>query len=188
MDAEREKMLRGELYDANNADLIAARNETRDLTDEYNRTAATETDRRRELLEELLGAVGEECRIEPPFRCDYGDNIYLGESFYANFDCVVLDVCPVTIGDGCLLGPGVHIYTATHPLDPKKRAEGLEHGSPVTIGDNVWIGGQAVLNPGITVGDGSVVGSGAVVTTDVPEDVVVRGNPATVIKSLSADD
>jgi maltose O-acetyltransferase len=187
MRTEREKMLRGELYDADDPDLVAARNEAQALTGEYNRTAATETNRRRELLEELLGTVGEECRIEPPFRCDYGDNIHVGDACYANVDCVVLDVCPVTIGDDCLLGPGVHIYTATHPLDPAQRADGLEYGEPVTVGDNVWIGGQAVLNPGVSVGDDSVVGSGAVVTSDVPEGVVVQGNPATVTTELSSE-
>lgn len=185
MDTEREKMLRGELYDATDPELVADRNEARALTRRYNRT--TETDRRRELLEELLGTIGDECYIEPPFRCDYGDNIHVGESFYANFDCVILDVCPVTIGRNCLVGPGVHVYTATHPLDPSERAEGLEYGKPVTVGDDVWIGGRAVLNPGVTVGDDSVIGSGSVVTEDVPANVVVQGNPATVVKELESE-
>jgi len=108
----------------------------------------------------------------------------VGENFYANFDCVILDVCRVEIGRNCLVGPGVHVYTATHPLDPDERVDGLEYGKPVTVGDNVWIGGRAVLNPGVTVGDNAVVASGAVVAEDVPDDVVVQGNPATVVREL----
>ena len=122
--------------------------------------------------------------MEPPFRCDYGYNVRVGERFYANFDCVVLDVCPVEFGANCLLGPGVRVYTATHPLDAGERAGGLESGRPVSVGDGVWIGGRAILDPGVDVGDGAVVGSGAVVTEDVPPGVVVRGNPATVVGEL----
>ncbi|SEQ00193.1 sugar O-acetyltransferase [Natrinema salaciae] len=182
MDSEKEKMLNGELYDADDPELVAERERARDLTRRYNRT--NEQTERRALLEELLGSCGEECEIEPPFRCDYGYNIHVGENFYANFDCVILDVCRVDIGQNCQIAPGVHIYTATHPLDATERIEGPEYGKPVTVGDNVWIGGQAILNPGVTVGDNSVVASGAVVTTDVPEKVVVQGNPATVVKEL----
>lgn len=122
--------------------------------------------------------------LNPPFRCDYGYNIFVGENFYANFDCVILDVCEVKIGRDCMLAPGVHIYTATHPLDPFERSSGVEYGKPVTIGDHVWIGGRAIINPGVTIGNHSVVASGAVVTKDVPEGVVVGGNPARVIKHI----
>ncbi|MNC32530.1 Maltose O-acetyltransferase [compost metagenome] len=122
--------------------------------------------------------------IEPSFRCDYGYNIFLGKNFYANFDCVILDVCPVHIGDNCMLAPGVHIYTATHPLDAETRNSGVEFGKPVTIGHNVWIGGRAVINPGVTIGDNVVVGSGSVVTKDIPANAVVAGNPARVIKMV----
>lgn len=177
-------MLTGELYDADDSELVAERERARDLTRRYNRTTVHDQPERRELLEELLGSCGEECEIEPPFRCDYGYNIHVGENFYANFDCVILDVCRVDIGQNCQIGPGVHIYTATHPLDATERIKGPEYGKPVTIGDNVWIGGQAVLNPGVTVGDNSVIASGAVVTKDVPDEVVVQGNPATVVKEL----
>jgi len=145
---------------------------------------ASEKERRRELLAALFGSVGEAVHVEPPFRCDYGYNVHVGDGFFANFDCVVLDVCPVEFGENCLLGPGVHVYTATHPLDAEERAGGLESGRPVSVGDDVWLGGRAVLNPGVTVGDGSVVASGAVVSDDVPPGVVVRGNPAEVVREL----
>jgi len=144
----------------------------------------SEKERRRELLAALFGSVGEPVHVEPPFRCDYGSNVHVGDGFFANFDCVVLDVCPVEFGENCLLGPGVHVYTATHPLDAEERAGGLESGRPVSVGDDVWLGGRAVLNPGVTVGDGSVVASGAVVSDDVPPGVVVRGNPAEVVCEL----
>lgn len=155
-----------------------------DLTRRYNYTTVQDQTERRELLEELLGSCGEDCEIEPPFRCDYGYNIHVGEDFYANFDCVILDVCQVDIGRNCQVAPGVHIYTATHPVDATERINGLEYGKPVTVSDNVWIGGQAVLNPGVTVGDNSVIASGGVVTKDVPDEVIVQGNPATVVKEL----
>jgi maltose O-acetyltransferase len=182
MVSEREKMLQGELYDPSDPELVADRRHARELTAEYNGTAPGEDDRRTALLAELLGTAGEGADVEPPFRCDYGYNVHVGADFYANFDCVFLDVCRISIGDNCLLGPGVHVYTATHPREPEERAEGLEYGEPVTVGDDVWIGGRAVLNPGVTVGDNSIVGSGAVVTADVPPNAVVRGNPATVVR------
>ena len=184
MTSEKEKMLRGELYDASDPKLVADRRRARELTRRYNDTAPGDEERRRELLADLFGTLRGSCTVEPPFRCDYGYNIRVGDGFYANFDCVVLDVCPVEFGENCLLGPGVHVYTATHPLDAETRAEGPEYGKPVSVGDDVWVGGGAVVNPGVTVGDGSVVGSGAVVTEDVPEGVVVQGNPATVVKEL----
>ena len=177
-------MLDGEPYDPDDPELVADRERARELTRKYNRTVPEDRDRRRDLLAELFGTVGGDCHIEPPFRCDYGYNIHVGEDFYANVDCVVLDVCRVELGRNCALGPGVHVYTATHPLNPAERATGTEFGRPVTVGDDVWIGGRAVLNPGVTVGDGAVVASGAVVTDDVPEGAVVGGNPATVVEEL----
>ncbi|MDL5361991.1 sugar O-acetyltransferase [Halalkalicoccus sp. NIPERK01] len=184
MTSERERMLRGELYDASDPRLVAERQRARELAHEYNHTAEDEPDRRERILEELFGSVEGDLFVEPPFRCDYGSNIHVGEDFYANFDCVILDVRRVEFGRDCLLGPGVHVYTATHPLDADERAAGLEYGEPVAVGDGVWIGGRAVLNPGVTVGDGAVIASGAVVTEDVPDGVVVGGNPATVVKTL----
>ena len=188
MGSEKEKMLNGELYNADDPELVAERERTRVLTRRYNQTTPDDSEERRNLLEDLLGSLGKECHVEPPFRCDYGYNIHLGEDFYANFDCVILDVCRVDIGQNCMIGPGVHIYTATHPLDADERIKGPEYGKPVTIGDNVWIGGQAVLNPGVTIGDNAVIASRAVVTDDVPGEVVVQGNPATVVKELETDE
>ncbi|MCU4925738.1 sugar O-acetyltransferase [Halobacteria archaeon AArc-dxtr1] len=188
MSGEKRKMVAGELYDPTDPQLVEERERARKRTREYNRTESESAEKRTELLAELFDAIGEDAHVEPPFRCDYGSNIRVGDGFYANVDCVILDVCPVEIGDRCLLGPGVHIYTATHPLDPDERAEGLEYGKPVSIGDDVWIGGRAVVNPGVTVGDGSVIASGAVVVEDVPSGVVVGGNPATVIRRLDREE
>lgn len=177
-------MLDGKRYDASDPELTKDRKHARRLTHRYNRLTEEDSNQRRRVLRELFGSTGDDVHVEPPFRCDYGYNIHVGEDFYANFDCVILDVCRVGIGRNCLIGPGVHIYTATHPLDTDERIEGPEYGKPVTVGDDVWIGGRAVLNPGVTVGNGSVVASGAVVTRDVPDNIVVQGNPAAIVKEL----
>lgn len=184
MKSEKEKMINGELYCAADPQLVQERERARKLTRLYNQTLETEQEKRVELLKELLGSTGKNVYIEPSFRCDYGYNIHVGENFYMNFDCVILDVCEVRIGDNCLVGPGVHIYTATHPLHPQERNTGLEYGKPVHIGHNVWIGGRAVINPGVNIGDNVVIASGAVVTKDVPSNVVVGGNPAKIIKRI----
>jgi maltose O-acetyltransferase len=182
--SEKEKMLVGDLYDASDPELVSERTDARALTREYNATAPHETDRRARLLDDLFGSVGEAVTVEPPVRCDYGYNVHVGDGFYANVGCVLLDIRRIDVGRDCLVGPGVHVYTATHPLDAAARSEGLEYGEPVSVGDDVWIGGRAVLNPGVTVGDRSIVASGAVVTSDVPDDVVVGGNPARVLSEL----
>lgn len=183
MSEEKRKMIAGERYRPDDAALRDDRLRARTLIHRYNQTAPDESELRRALLNDLLGCSNHAC-IEPSFRCDYGYNIYLGSNFYANFDCVMLDVCPIQIGDNCMLAPGVHIYTATHPLDAQERNSGEEHGKPVAIGNNVWIGGRAVINPGVTVGDNAVIASGAVVVKDVPANAVVGGNPARIIKML----
>ncbi|MBO9130550.1 maltose acetyltransferase domain-containing protein [Bacillus sp. 165] len=185
MKTEKQKMINGELYFASDPELVKEREAARKLTRAYNQTIETDYDTRTALLKQLFGSTGKNLYIEPAFRCDYGYNIYVGNNFYANFDCVVLDVCPVTIGENCFMGPGVHVYTATHPLDATERISGAEYGKAVTIGDNVWIGGRAIINPGVTIGNNAVVASGAVVTKDVPDNVVVGGNPARIIKELS---
>lgn len=182
--SEKEKMLNGELYQAGDQELVKDRLNARRLTRLFNQSLETEDESRKEILRELLGSTGTHYYIEPTFRCDYGYNIHVGENFYANFDCVFLDVCEIRIGDNCFLAPGVHIYTATHPLDAKARISGAEFGKPVTIGDNVWIGGRAIINPGVKIGNNAVIASGAVVTKDVPDNVVVGGNPAKVIKQI----
>jgi len=181
---EKEKMLSGELYQAADPELIKDRLNARRLTRLFNESIETEFEQRQTLVRELFGSTGNNYYVEPTFRCDYGYNIHVGENFYANFDCVFLDVCEICIGDNCFLAPGVHIYTATHPLEAQERISGAEFGKPVTIGDNVWIGGRAVINPGVRIGNNAVIASGAVVTKDVPDNVVVGGNPAKVIKQI----
>ena len=184
MRTEKEKMLSGELYQAGDPELTRDRLNARRLTRLFNGTLETELDERTRLLREMFGSTGSQLYVEPTFRCDYGYNIHVGDNFYANFDCVFLDVCEIRIGDNCFIAPGVHIYTATHPLHAEERISGAEYGIPVTIGDNVWIGGRAVINPGVHVGNNVVIASGAVVTKDVPDNVVVGGNPAKVIKAI----
>ncbi|GAA0339769.1 maltose acetyltransferase domain-containing protein [Oceanobacillus oncorhynchi subsp. oncorhynchi] len=182
MKTEKEKMLAGEMYDPEDSILLKERQEARGKVRLYNQTLETEEEKRSKLLKELLGATGENVYMEPNIRFDYGSNTYVGENFFANFDCTILDVCEVRFGDNCMLAPGVQIYTATHPLDPIERNSGKEYAKPITIGNNVWIGGSAVINPGVTVGDNAVIASGTVVVKDVPDNVVVGGNPARVIK------
>lgn len=185
MKTEKEKMINGELYMAGDPELTRDRLNARKLTRLFNNTIETDMDQRTALLAQLLGSMGKSVYIEPTFRCDYGYNIYVGENFYANFDCVFLDVCEIRIGDNCFIAPGVHIYTATHPLDAAERNSGAEFGKPVSIGHNVWIGGRSVINPGVTIGNNVVIASGSVVTKDVPDNVVIGGNPARIIKQIA---
>jgi len=184
MTSEKEKMLKGELYNAADPELLKDRLNARRLTRLYNETLETDENKRIELLLELFGSTEKNLYIEPTFRCDYGYNIHVGENFYANFDCVFLDVCDIRIGDNCFIAPGVHIYSSTHPLNPTERISGVEYGKPVNIGHNVWIGGKAVINPGVNIGNNVVIASGSVVVNDVPDNVVVGGNPAKIIKHI----
>ncbi|MBP1949631.1 sugar O-acetyltransferase [Virgibacillus litoralis] len=181
---EKEKMLSGELYNPDDSELVREKLNARRLTRLYNDSSETEENKRTELIKELFGSSGNSLFVEPTFRCDYGYNIHVGENFYANFNCVFLDVCEIRIGDNCFIAPGVHIYTATHPLNAYERISGAEYGIPITIGDNVWIGGGAIINPGVKIDDNVVIASGAVVTKYVPDNVVVGGNPAKVIKEI----
>lgn len=184
MKTEKEKMLHGERYHAGDPELVKDRLNARRLTRLFNQSLETDDTQRSELLKEMFGSTGKNLYIEPAFRCDYGFNIHVGENFYANFDCVFLDVCEIRIGDNCFIAPGVHIYTATHPLNAEERISGVEYGIPVTIGHNVWIGGRAIINPGVKIGNNVVIASGAVVTKDVPDNVVVGGSPAKIIKQI----
>jgi maltose O-acetyltransferase len=182
--SEKEKMLAGELYLALDPELANERKHCRTKIHGYNNTLPEQFAERAAILRELLGAVHKSAYIEPPFRCDYGYNIHVGKGFYANFDCVLLDVNPITIGDRVLLGPGVHIYTATHPVDPETRRSFKELGRPITIEDDVWIGGRAILCPGVTIGEGAVIGAGSVVTKDVPPRTLAAGNPCRKIRAI----
>ncbi|HGH6043462.1 TPA: sugar O-acetyltransferase, partial [Vibrio mimicus] len=159
---EREKMLSGEHYDPSDAELVKLRLEARLLTEKLNQTSVSCPGKRVEIIKSLLGSTGSSIHIESTFNCDYGLNIHVGENFYANFGCVILDVAEVRIGDNCFIAPQVGIYTATHPIDPIQRNSGLEFGKPIRIGNNCWIGGHATINPGVTLGDNVVVASGAV--------------------------
>jgi maltose O-acetyltransferase len=184
MRSEKEKMLAGELYVATDPQLVAERRRARDLLHALNASRDAETELRASILRELLGATGEGVFIEPPFHCDYGSNIHLGDRVYFNFDCVVLDVARVTIGSDTMFGPAVQIYTATHPMEYQPRRAGREFAKPVTIGSDVWVGGGAIILPGVTIGSRTVIGAGSVVTRDVPEGVFAAGNPCRVLRLL----
>lgn len=185
---EKDRMLKGALYMANDEELRQDYYRCRRLLEAFNSTPACEEEKKRSVLQELLGKTGNNIHIEAPFHCDYGHNIYVGENFYANFDCIILDVCPVTIGNNVLFAPRVSVYTAAHPIDAEVRNTGLEYGSAVTIGDNVWIGGSVVINPGVTIGSNVVIGSGSVVTKDIPDNVVAVGNPCRVLRPITQKD
>ncbi|WLR47660.1 sugar O-acetyltransferase [Halobacillus litoralis] len=181
---EKEKMLAGQLYKSWDEELTMERSRAKQLTYQLNQTKDTEDHYRKQLIQDLFGTIEGEMGLEPPFYCDYGYNIHVGDGFFANYNCVFLDVCDIRIGKRVLIGPNVQLYTATHPMDRKTRASGLESGKPITIGDDVWIGGSAVINPGVTIGENVVIGSGAVVTKDVPPNVFVAGNPAKEIRRV----
>jgi maltose O-acetyltransferase len=175
---EREKMIAGLNYRPGDPELAAARAKAQDLIRRYNATIVGENEIRGPILADLLGACGPGTAIRAPFHVDYGFNIFIGRDVFLNFGCVLLDVCPIRIGDKTQIGPHVQLLAADHPRDAAARDAGLENGRPVTIGRNVWIGGGALILPGVTVGDDAIVGAGAVVTRDVPAGATVAGNPA----------
>ncbi len=181
---EKEKMLAGELYLAADEELVAERLKARRLARLYNATTETEDMQRREILSQWFGVIGEIISIEPPFQCDYGSNIRVGNNFYANFGCVLLDCARIEIGDNILLAPNVQIYTAHHPIDPKLRLTGNELASPICIGHNVWLGGGVIVCPNVRIGDNTTIGAGSVVTKDIPANVIAVGNPCRVIRQL----
>lgn len=188
MRTEKHKMLAGELYNAADDELQADQTAAAGWMARYNASAAQPPAQRRALLVERLADVGEGAVIRPPFHCDYGYNIRLGAGVFLNFNCVILDVCEVSIGEGTQVGPAVQFYAADHPRDAAGRASGLEFGRPIRIGRNVWIGGGAIILPGVCIGDGAVIGAGAVVTRDVPAGAIALGNPARVRASRDAAD
>ncbi len=175
----------GELYDALDAQLTEERTTARLLVKELNDTREDEAVKRTIILKKLVPHAGEGLWLQPPFYCDYGYNMKLGEKVFFNFNCVVLDVAEVSIGSRTLLGPNVQIYTATHPTDYKERAAGLEYAKRIAIGEDVWVGGSAVICPGVSIGDRSIIGAGSVVTRDIPADVFAAGNPCRVIRHLA---
>ncbi len=186
--SEKDRMINGLLYNGEDESLVEDRSNCAKLLKQYSLTYPNQKEKRKKILEELFGSVGINPNVQCPFYCDYGKNIHVGNNFYANYDCVFLDVCRIDIGDNCLLGPKVCIYTAAHPIDANVRSYSLEYGKPIKIGDDVWIGGNVVINPGVTIGNNVVIGSGSVVTHDIPSDSVAAGNPCKVIRNINQQD
>ena len=188
MSEMRRRMLAGELYIANDPALQRDQAHAQALTERYNTTPHAAADERAAILRELLGQVGDGVVIHPSFRCDYGSNISIGAGTFINFDCIMLDVVAITIGADCQIAPLVQLLTATHPVDPVARRKGWESAEPITIGDNVWLGGGVIVGPGATIGDDTVVGAGAVVVRDLPAGVVAVGNPARILREITDAD
>jgi maltose O-acetyltransferase len=184
----KERMLRGELYIAEDPDLATDFARAQELLDRYNRTAHGEQDERDRILRALLGEVGDGVHIRPPFRCEYGTRVSIGAGTFFNYDCLMLDVAPITIGSACQVATRVQFLTATHPIDPAPRRTGWESAEPIVLGDNVWLSGGVVVCPGVTIGDDTVVGAGAVVTRDLPAGVVAMGVPARVLREIDDRD
>ena len=188
MDSEKAKMISGKPYKAFGDELLKERQYAKEQVFKFNSFRPNEITQRNEVLKKLLGKTKSTFFIEPPFRCDYGYNIEIGEKFYSNYNLIILDCAKVIIGDNVLMGPNVTIYTAGHPLHYEKRNQEYEYAFPISIGNNVWIGGNVVINPGIIIGDNSVIGSGSVITKDIPSDVIAMGNPCKVLREISEDD
>lgn len=181
---EREKMLAGELYAPSDPELHSMHLRVQKLFEKYNKLPASKPKKREKLIKKIFGKTGENVRVETPFFCDYGVNIEVGENFFSNYGAIILDVNKVKIGKNCMLAPNVGIYSATHPVRAEERYNGVELGLPVTIGDNCWIGGGAIICPGVTLGNNVVVGAGSVVTKSFGDNVVIAGNPAKIIREL----
>lgn len=186
---EQEKMEKGLLYDATAPELLVKLQATRDKLFELNHLLRpSQTEERERLLREILGTTPERFTIVPPFLCDYGHNIHLGKNFFANYNCVMLDEAPITIGDNVLIAPNVGLYTAGHPIDVERRNEWLEYAWPITIGNNVWICGGVTVAPGVAIGDNTIIAAGSVVTSDIPANVIAGGNPCRVIRPVTEAD
>lgn len=185
---ERQKMLAGLPYQDFGKDLFKERIVTKSYLFRFNNMNPIYTQECNKILKNILGKIGKSFNIEKPFRCDYGNNIYIGENFYSNFNLTIIDCAKVTIGDNCMFGPNVSIFTAGHPIHAQIRNTGYEYAFPVTIGNNVWIGGNTVINPNVTIGDNTVIGSGSVVTKDIPSNCVAASNPCKVIRQITDDD
>ena len=188
LEAQREHILSGRMYNDLTGELVEARQRTVLLTSEYNDSFGRPPEVREAILRRLLRSVGKDCYFEPTFRCEFGFNISIGDSFYANFDCVMLDGGGITIGDHVLFGPKVGIYTSNHAIDAGERAAGACYAKPVVIGNHVWVGGGVTINQGVTIGDNTIIGSGSVVTRPVPANVIAVGNPARVLREITDAD
>lgn len=182
--SEKEKMILGKMYDANDELLVADRQKAKKQCHMYNALAYQDTNKQKEIMNDLLGKQGKECYLEAPFYCDYGYNIEIGDHFYVNHHCVMLDCAPITFGNHVFVGPNVGFYTANHPLDAMERKSGFEDAAPIHVGNDVWIGGHACIMPGVNIGNNVVIGAGSVVTKDIPSNVVAVGNPCKVVKTL----
>jgi len=186
---EREKMLEGLLYDANYDEaLIAERAVAKDLCFDFNQTRPSDVAGQTKIMQDLLGKTGDNFTVVAPFWCDYGSNIEIGDNFFANHNCVILDGAKVTFGDNVFIAPDCGFYTAGHPLDAERRNQGLEYAKPITVGDNVWIGGGVKVMPGVTIGDNAVIGGGSVVTKDIPANVIAVGNPCRILREITPED
>lgn len=186
--SQLKRMLSGELYMAEGEELGKIRDNMLDKLYQYNHAHYNNHKLRDELIKEILGGYKDKLKITPPVYFDYGKHTFVGKNFYANFDCIFLDVNTITIGDNVMFGPRVGLYTAGHPIDKDIRITGLEYGLPITIGNNVWIGGNVVVMPGVHIGDNTIIGSGSVVTKDIPSDVIAAGNPCKVIRKITTED
>ena len=185
MRSEKEKMLLGEIYDANNdPQLLVERDSCKNRCFEFNNIHPSDKEKRKEIIKNILGKTGEEYLVEQPFMCDYGYNIELGENFYSNHNLIILDAAKITFGDNVFIAPNCSFYTAGHPLNVEQRNKGLEYAYPISIGNNVWIGGNVTVLPGVTIGDNTTIGAGSVVTKDIPANVLAVGNPCRVIRDL----
>jgi len=183
-----ELMQNGKLHHWNDKEIQELGKKAELLVEQYNSTKVGEDEKRTEILKELLGEGGDKCFIKPPFRCDYGKFIEIGERTFINYDCIILDACKVKIGKNVLIGPRTCIYSASHPIYAPVRIEGYDISKPVTIGDNVWLGGNVVVNPGVTIGDNSIIGAGSVVIKDIQANVIAAGNPCKVIREITDED
>ena len=188
MRSQKERMLSGDLYIADDPELAKDFHKAKRLLREYNQTTEYQEADRQAILKDLFKQSGKKIHIEPPFHTDYGCNTVIGENFYSNYDCIILDIANVKIGDNVMFGPRVGLYTAGHPIDAVIRNEHYEYGKPITIGNNVWVGGNVVFNPGVTVGDNVVIGSGSIVTKDIPSSVIAVGNHCKVLRKINDQD